>query len=109
VSVLKRWSDDALTEPLTAHESPEYDDHQPDQSMRLMKLLFVAVIVAAVAASVAAVMHIGDYSAASAPTVDSHPGACLTWPPGAPERAMLVDCPLRDFCVRAVSRAPQRP
>jgi hypothetical protein len=34
VSVLKRWYDDANTEPFTAHESPEYDDHQADQSMR---------------------------------------------------------------------------
>jgi hypothetical protein len=65
-----------LTEPITAHESPEYDDHQSDQSMRLMKLLFVAVTVAAVAASVGVVMHIGDHSVASAPTVDAHPGAC---------------------------------
>jgi predicted heme/steroid binding protein len=92
VSVLKRWSDDAHTEPFTAPESPEFDDRHADQSMRLMKLLFVAVTVAALAASVAVVMHIGDQSAASAPTVDAHPGDCLTWPPGAPERAMLVDC-----------------
>jgi hypothetical protein len=92
VSVRKRWSDDAYPEAFTTHESPDYDDHQADQTMRLMKLLFVAVTVAAIAASVAVVMHVGDQSAASAPTVDAHPGDCLTWPPGAPERAMLVDC-----------------
>ncbi|PXX09292.1 putative regulator of septum formation [Mycolicibacterium moriokaense] len=90
--MLKRWSDDVYTEPLMSHESAEYDDFQPYQSMRLMKLLFVAVTVAALSASVAVVMHIGDRSAASAPTVDAHPGDCLTWPPGAPERAMRVDC-----------------
>jgi hypothetical protein len=92
VSVVKRWSDDAYTEPFTAQESPEYDDHQAYQSMRRMKLLFVAVTVAAVAASVAVVMHIRDRSGASTPTVDAHPGDCLTWPPGVSERAMLVDC-----------------
>ncbi len=90
--MVKRWSDDVYTEPLTAPEPLEYDDHPADQSMRLMKLLFVAVTVAALAASVAVVMHIGDQSAATTPTVDAHPGDCLTWPPGAPERAMVVDC-----------------
>jgi hypothetical protein len=57
-----------------------------------MKLLFVFVTVAAVAASIAVVLHISDRSAASAPTVDAHRGDCLTWPPGAAERAMPVDC-----------------
>ena len=89
----KRWSDEAPTELPTAGESWEYDDQRlAYPSLRLMQLLFVVVTVAAVAASVGVVLHISDQSAASAPTVDAHRGDCLTWPPGAPERAMQVDC-----------------
>lgn len=93
VLVANPWSDEASTELLTAGEAWEYDDERPAYpSLRLMKLLFVVVTVVAVAASVAVVMHISDQSVASAPTLDAHPGDCLTWPAGAAERAMQVNC-----------------
>jgi hypothetical protein len=93
VLAAKRWSDEAPSELLAAGESWEYDDERLGYpSLRLMKLLLVVVTIAAVVASVAVVLHISDRSAASAPTVDAHPGDCLIWPPGAAERAMQVDC-----------------
>jgi hypothetical protein len=73
----------------------EFDDPHMYPSMRLMKLLFVAVTVAAVGASVALALHIGDRSTASVPTtINARRGDCLNWQPGAPERAVLVDCAL---------------
>jgi hypothetical protein len=93
VSVVKRWADDPPTEPLTVGESREYDDQRlAYPSVRMMKLLFAVVTLAAVAATVAVALHIRNQSAASAPTVDARRGDCLTWPPGAPERAIQVDC-----------------
>jgi hypothetical protein len=77
-------------------------------SMRLMKLLFVAVTVAAVVASVAVVLLIGDRPIASAPTFDAHRGDCLNWQPGAPERAVLVDCAFGHLFEVADSEALER-
>jgi hypothetical protein len=57
-----------------------------------MRLLLVFITVAAIAASVAVVLQMRDRSAASTPTADAHTGDCLTWPPGVPERAVIVDC-----------------
>lgn len=91
--VANRWSDEPPTELLAAGESLEYENERPAYpSLRLMKLLFVVVTVAAIAASVAVVLHISDQSVASATAVDAHRGDCLTWPPGAAERAVQVDC-----------------
>jgi hypothetical protein len=93
VSVVKRWADEPPTEPLRVGESREYDDQRlPYPSVRMMKLLFAVATLAAVAATVAVALHISNRSAASATTADAHSGDCLTWPPGAPERAMQVDC-----------------
>jgi hypothetical protein len=93
VLVANRWSDEAPAELLVAGESREYEDERlAYPSLRLMKLLFVVVTVAAIAASVAVVLHISDQSLASATAVDAHRGDCLTWPPGAAERAVQVDC-----------------
>jgi Septum formation len=58
----------------------------------MWRAVAVGVTVAALAASVAIVLHISDQSVASATAVDAHRGDCLTWPPGAAERAVQVDC-----------------
>jgi hypothetical protein len=117
VSVQKRWSDEAPTELLSVQESREYVDrrlaHPP---FWLMKLLFVVVTLAAVAASVAVGLQMSNRSAAKAPTVDAlRGGDCLTWPPGAPERAMQVDCvdehlfEVADSEATQISSAPDNP
>jgi len=60
--------------------------------MWLMKVLFIAVGVAVVVASVVVALQMTNRSTSTAPAADAQPGNCLTWPPGAPERATKVDC-----------------
>jgi hypothetical protein len=71
-----------------------FDDDQPHRrsSLRLMKLLLISVTLAAIIASVAVVWRMSDRPAASAPALVAHPGDCLNWPTGAPERAAVVNC-----------------
>jgi len=93
VSLVKRWPDEAPTEPLPVCASGEFDDQRPAHPpLRQMKLLFAVATLAAVAATVAVALHISNQSEPSAPTADARRGDCLAWPPGAPERAMKVDC-----------------
>jgi hypothetical protein len=91
--VQKPWSDEAPTQLLPSRESPEYGEQRgTDPPFWLMKLLFIVVTVAAIAASIAVGLQMSDRSAANAPTAGALRGDCLTWPPGAPQRAMHVDC-----------------
>ena len=94
VLVQKRWSDEAATELLSVRESREYvDERLAHPPFWLMKLLFVVGTLAAVAASVAVGLQMSNRSAVTARVVDAlRGGDCLTWPPGAPERATQVDC-----------------
>jgi hypothetical protein len=83
---VKQRSDGVSTDKLPV---PLPHAHLP---LWLMKLLFIAVAVAVVVASVAVVWQMTNRSKANAPTVDARRGDCLTWPPGAPDRATRVDC-----------------
>jgi hypothetical protein len=71
-----------------------FDDDHPHRRSSLfgMKLLLISVTLAAVIASVAVVWRMAERPAAGGPTFYAHPGDCLNWPAGAPERAAVVNC-----------------
>jgi hypothetical protein len=93
VSLRQRWSDDASTEVLPAHESREHAGHRrADPPMWWMRVLLIVVTVAALAASVFVVFQMNHRSGANAPSADAARGNCLSWPPGEPEHARVVEC-----------------
>jgi hypothetical protein len=93
MSVRQRRSDEVSTEQVPVHHShARVHQRRAHPPLWLIKLLFAVVAVAVVVASVAVVWQMTNRSKATAPTADARRGDCLSWPPGAPERATRVDC-----------------
>ncbi|HTI73566.1 MAG TPA: septum formation family protein [Mycobacterium sp.] len=89
----QRWPDEAKTEAMPVHESHKHAaQRRAGPPMWLTKVLFIGVAVAVVVASVVVALQMTNRSTGTAPAADAQRGNCLTWPPGAPERATQVDC-----------------